>query len=67
MRLSATEALNRCFASRLEPHRRARLGRKLLAIALYRPLDRAQADDDALLGCQLLADHVGIAVAAGAP
>ena len=47
---------------RLEPHRRARLRRKLLAIALYRPLDRAQADDDAFLGCQLLADHVGIAV-----
>jgi DNA-binding transcriptional LysR family regulator len=51
------------FAGRcLEPHRRARLGRKLLAIALYCPLDRAQAGDDAFLGCQLVADHVGIAV-----
>jgi hypothetical protein len=28
---------------------------------LHRPLHRAQADDDSLLGGQLLADHVGIA------
>ncbi len=45
----------------LEPHRRARFRRKLLAIALYRPLNCAQADNDAFLGCQLLADHVSIA------
>ena len=47
---------------RLEPHRGARFRRKLLAIALHRTFDCAQADDDAFLGCQLLADHVGIAV-----
>src|SRR6516165_1633624 len=45
----------------LKPHRRPRLRRKLLAIPLHRPLNRAQADGDALLGSQLLADHVGVA------
>jgi hypothetical protein len=49
------------FARRcLEPHCRARF-RKLLATALNRPLNCAQADNDAFLGCQLLTDHVGIA------
>jgi hypothetical protein len=46
---------------RLKPHRCPRLRRKLLPIRLHRPLHRAQADDDSLLGGQLLADHVGIA------
>src|SRR5262249_11536827 len=45
----------------LKPHRRPRLRRKFLAIPLHRPLNRAQADGDALLGSQLLADHVGVA------
>src|SRR5262249_39252665 len=49
---------------RLKPHRRPRLRRKLLPIRLHRSLNRAQADDDALLGSQFLADHVGIAAMA---
>src|SRR5262249_45621578 len=46
---------------RLEPHGCPCLRGKLPPIPLHRPFDRAQADDNALLGGQLLADHVGIA------
>ena len=35
---------------RLEPHRRQRLGLQRLPIRLHRPLQRPQADRDALLG-----------------
>src|SRR5271166_6012080 len=50
---------------RLKARRRPRLRRELPTIRLNRSLDRAQADDDALLGSQLLADHVRIAAMAG--
>jgi hypothetical protein len=46
---------------RLKPHRRPRFRRELSPIGLHRPLDRAQADDGALFGGKLLADHIGVA------
>ncbi len=51
----------------LEPHRRPRLGAKLPTQMRHRTLDRAQAHLGALLGCELLADNVGIARVAAKP
>jgi hypothetical protein len=45
----------------LEAERRARLGRQLAPHPADGALDRAQADREAVLGQQLLADHVGVA------
>jgi DNA invertase Pin-like site-specific DNA recombinase len=45
---------------RLEPHGRSRLRLQLLPIRLHRPLDGAKADGDCFVGCELLAQHVGI-------
>jgi hypothetical protein len=45
----------------LEAHRGARLRRQLAAQGRHRPLDRAQADADPVLGQQLLPDHVRVA------
>jgi hypothetical protein len=45
----------------LEPKRGPRLGRELLPVALHRPLDRAQADGDAVLALEILANDIGIA------
>jgi hypothetical protein len=45
---------------RLEPHGCSRLCFQLLPVRLHRPLDRAKADGDFFLDCELLAQHVGI-------
>jgi hypothetical protein len=52
---------------RLEPHRRTCRGNQLPAQRCRRTLDRPQADDDALLGCQLLANYIGVAGMATKP
>jgi hypothetical protein len=53
--------------ARLEAHRRPRFGAQLLAQMRHSPLDRAQAHLDALLGCKLLTNHIGIARVAAEP
>jgi len=49
---------------RLKSCRRPSLRRKGSPIRLNRPLDRAQADDDAFLAGELLAHHIGVAAVA---
>ena len=45
----------------LEPHRRTSLGGQLTPEMRDRPLDRAEADGDPVLGQELLPHHIGIA------
>jgi len=53
--------------TRLEAHRRPSLGPQFLAQMRDRPLDRAQAHLDALLGSEFLTDHIGVAGMAAEP
>jgi hypothetical protein len=51
----------------LEPHRRSCRGNQFPAQWRRRTFNRPQADDQTLLGCQLLAYHIGIAGVAVKP
>jgi hypothetical protein len=45
----------------LKPHRRTRRGNQFTTQRRRRTLHRAQADDETLLGRQLVTNHIGIA------
>lgn len=52
---------------RLVPNRRPRLRSQFAPPADHSPLDVPEADDDAMLGCKLLADDIRVSVMAKKP